>query len=99
MEMNKSAFDSLAMRVRSSSGMKVSSARYTQLPHPQALPNNLSSRNAAHPGHKSFSISPVGPIVPVSWPPCPASITMRPIFSPSVRVKVELAVARWAKPD
>src|SRR5580704_16947049 len=30
---------------------------------------------------------PVGPIVPVSWPPWPGSMTMRPIFSPSARVK------------
>src|SRR5579863_1729342 len=36
--------------------------------------------------HKSFSISPVGPIVPVSWPPWPGSITMRPILSPNTRV-------------
>src|SRR6267378_695380 len=38
---------------------------------------------------RSFSISPVGPIVPVSCPPWPASITMRPIFSPSARVNVD----------
>src|SRR5437588_4093065 len=39
--------------------------------------------------HKSFSIKPVGPIVPVSCPPCPGSITRRPIFRPRVRVKVD----------
>src|SRR5437899_6998746 len=39
--------------------------------------------------HRSFSIKPVGPIVPVSWPPWPGSMTIRPIFSPSVRVKVD----------
>ena len=32
-------------------------------------------------------MSPCGPIVPVSCPPCPASITMRLIFKPSARVK------------
>src|SRR3984893_16297949 len=37
--------------------------------------------------HKSFSIKPVGPMVPVSCPPCPASITMRPIFRPKPRDK------------
>src|SRR5579863_1198648 len=44
--------------------------------------------------HKSFSIKPVGPTVPVSCPPWPASITMRPIFSPSARVRVELLPSR-----
>ena len=39
--------------------------------------------------HKSFSINPVGPIVPVSCPPWPASITILPIFKPSARVKVD----------
>src|SRR5882672_1318973 len=37
--------------------------------------------------HKSFSIRPVGPMVPVSRPPCPASMTMRPIFKPRARDK------------
>src|ERR1700730_15508980 len=37
--------------------------------------------------HKSFSIKPVGPMVPVSCPPCPASMTMRPIFRPRARDK------------
>src|ERR1700682_1617504 len=46
-------------------------------------------RRCATSRHKSFSINPVGPIVPVSWPPCPASITMRLIFRPSVRVNVD----------
>src|SRR5438046_8689353 len=39
--------------------------------------------------HKSFSIKPVGPMVPVSWPPCPGSITILPIFRPKVRVSVD----------
>src|SRR5262249_9357637 len=39
--------------------------------------------------HKSFSIRPVGPIVPVSCPPWPASTTIRLIFNPSARVKVD----------
>src|SRR5258708_6312834 len=46
------------------------------------------SRNATS-RHRSFSIKPVGPIVPVSWPPWPASITILPIFSPSARVSVD----------
>src|SRR5690242_4316088 len=46
---------------------------------------NLPSRSATS-RHRSFSIRPLGPIVPVSWPPCPGSITMRPIFNPSARV-------------
>src|ERR1700720_4992857 len=61
-------------------------------------------RRCATSRHKSFSIRPVGPMVPVSWPPCPASITMRPIFRPSVRVKVDwpsrvgsAALAGWIK--
>src|SRR6267143_3983243 len=37
--------------------------------------------------HKSFSMRPVGPMVPVSCPPCPASMTMRPIFKPRARDK------------
>src|SRR5271168_3597333 len=48
----------------------------------------LPSRKATS-RHKSFSINPVGPIVPVSCPPWPASITMRPIFNPSARVRVD----------
>src|SRR6516165_899084 len=48
---------------------------------------SLPSRSATS-RQRSFSISPVGPIVPVSCPPWPASITMRPIFNPSVRVNV-----------
>src|SRR5205807_5262626 len=39
--------------------------------------------------HRSFSINPVGPIVPVSCPPWPASITILPIFKPSARVSVD----------
>src|SRR6266849_2403583 len=39
--------------------------------------------------HRSFSINPVGPIVPVSCPPWPASITILPIFRPSARVSVD----------
>src|SRR5262249_36078544 len=27
------------------------------------------------------------PMVPVSWPPCPASTTILPIFSPSARIR------------
>src|SRR5664279_1164169 len=27
-------------------------------------------------------------MVPVSWPPCPASITMRPIFNPRARIRL-----------
>src|ERR1017187_7058167 len=27
-------------------------------------------------------------MVPVSWPPCPASITIRPIFSPRARIRL-----------
>src|SRR6266481_3834368 len=43
-------------------------------------------------------------MVPVSWPPWPASITMRPILSPSARVNVDwpsrvgsAAFAGWIK--
>ena len=37
--------------------------------------------------HRSFSIRPLGPMLPVSWPPWPGSITMRPIFNPRARVR------------
>src|SRR6266852_2551727 len=37
--------------------------------------------------HRSFSIKPVGPMVPVSCLQCPASMTMRPIFRPRERLK------------
>ena len=54
--------------------------------------------------HRSFSINPVGPIVPVSCPPWPASITILPIFKPSARVSVDCpsrvgcgALAGWIK--
>ena len=40
---------------------------------------------------RSFSIRPLGPMVPVSWPPWPASITMRLVLSPSARVRESLA--------
>src|SRR5579885_1828056 len=46
-------------------------------------------RRRATSRQRSFSIRPVGPIVPVSCPPWPASITMRPIFNPKARVKVD----------
>ncbi len=36
----------------------------------------------------SFSSMPPAPSVPESCPPCPASITIRPIFSPSARMSV-----------
>src|SRR5271165_2091134 len=49
--------------------------------------SSFPSRNATS-STRSFSSSPFGPIVPVSCPPCPASITMRPIFSPSARIKL-----------
>src|SRR5437588_9522212 len=47
---------------------------------------NLPNRRATS-RHRSFSIRPVEPIVPVSWPPWPGSMTMRPILSPNTRVK------------
>src|SRR5580700_8011087 len=63
----------------------------------------LPSRSATS-RHKSFSIKPVGPIVPVSWPPWPGSMTIRPIFKPNARVKVDWpsrvgwgAEAGWTK--
>src|SRR5512147_1487234 len=34
----------------------------------------------------SFSINPDGPTVPVSWPPCPASITTFCSFNPRLRI-------------
>src|SRR5437016_14676020 len=39
--------------------------------------------------HRSFSIKPVGPTVPVACPQWPASITILPIFKPSARVSVD----------
>jgi len=36
---------------------------------------------------RSFSSRPFGPIVPVSWPPWPGSITILPIFKPRARIK------------
>ena len=47
---------------------------------------SLPSRRATS-RHRSFSIRPCGPMVPVSWPPWPASITMRLIFKPRARVR------------
>src|SRR5579862_7377046 len=35
---------------------------------------------------RSFSRKPSGPTVPVSWPPCPGSRTIRPTFRPSTRI-------------
>src|ERR1700723_1552785 len=43
-------------------------------------------RRSAISRQRSFSIKPCGPIVPVSCPPCPASITIRLIFNPKARV-------------
>src|SRR5216683_2302768 len=48
----------------------------------------LPSRSATS-RQRSFSINPVGPIVPVSCPPWPGSITILSIFRPSARVSVD----------
>src|SRR5581483_6816357 len=49
------------------------------------------------------SRKPSGPIVPVSWPPWPASRTMRPTFRPRTRIMerspVELLLAGVATSD
>ena len=85
--MNKSAAFSLAMAVLSSRGMKVSSLRVMTTSQPALCSSSFFSRNPTS-STTSFSRRPVGPMVPVSWPPCPGSITMRPILSPRARVRV-----------
>ncbi len=97
MEMKRSAWASLAMAVRSSSGIKESSERVNTTSAPGRRCLIILPRRSATSRHKSFSIKPVGPMVPVSWPPCPASITMRPILRPRARVKRGLAVVSWLR--
>ena len=77
------------MFVRSSSGTKVSSERVYTTSAPGSRCSIIFPSRSATSRHRSFSIKPVGPIVPVSWPPWPASITILPIFKPSVRVSVD----------
>ncbi len=49
--------------------------------------SSLPSRSATS-STTSFSSMPSTPSVPESWPPCPASMTMRPIFKPSARTRL-----------
>src|SRR5258707_6859647 len=89
MEINKSALAWFAIFVRSSSGTNVSSERVYTTSAPGSRCSMIFPSRSATSRHRSFSIKPVGPIVPVSWPPWPASITILPIFNPSVRVSVD----------
>src|SRR3990170_28091 len=53
-----------------------------------SAPNCSSSsfpRRRATSSERSFSMKPVGPMVPVSCPPWPGSMTMRLTLSPSAR--------------
>src|SRR5204862_79928 len=104
MEMNRSALAWLAMFVRSSRGIKLSSERVYTTRAPGSRCSMIFPSRSATSRHRSFSINPVGPIVPVSCPPWPASITILPIFKPSARVSVDCpsrvgcgALAGWIK--
>src|SRR6266851_5052789 len=89
MEINRSALAWFAMLVRSSSGTKLSSERVYTTSAPGSRCSIIFPSRSATSRHRSFSINPVAPIVPVSWPPWPGSITILPIFKPSVRVSVD----------
>ncbi len=77
------------MFVRSSNGTNVSSERVYTTSAPGNFCSIIFPNRSATSRHRSFSINPVGPIVPVSCPPWPASITILPIFKPSARVSVD----------
>ena len=56
--------------------------------------SSRSPRRCAMARETSFSRRPLwGPMEPVSWPPCPASITMRLIFRPKARIRLCLPPA------
>ena len=65
---------------------------------PSRVSSSLPSRRPTS-STRSFSCRPSGPIVPVSWPPCPGSITILPIFSPKARIsdRSPLAVGRASR--
>ncbi len=65
--------------------MKVSSRRVNTTSAPSRDSSSFARRLLTS-RTRSFSSSPLGPIVPVSWPPCPGSMTILPIFSPSARI-------------
>ena len=85
METNRSACSWLAIDVRVSSGMKVSSLRVYTTSAPSRACNSLPSRRPTS-STRSFSSRPLGPMVPVSCPPWPGSITILPIFKPRARI-------------
>src|SRR5882757_5954306 len=69
MEINKSALAWFAIFVRSSSGTNVSSERVYTTSAPGSRCSMIFPSRSATSKHRSFSIKPVGPIVPVSGPP------------------------------
>ena len=75
-ETKMSARPLFAIAVRSSSGMKTSSSRVIRTSN---SPERDSFSRILRPIARttSFSISPVGPIAPGSFPPCPGSILTR----------------------
>ena len=74
-ERNRSAPSRLAIAVRSWSGMKTSVSRVSTTSTPGCFSQQLLSRSATS-STSSASLTPL-PCAPGSWPPCPASMTMR----------------------
>ena len=77
METNRSPREVFAIAVRSSSARKRSSLRVSTTSNPAA--RSRLARRRAIASVTSFSRTRRGPMAPGSWPPCPASTTMRRI--------------------
>ena len=82
-ERNRSAPSRLAIAVRSSSGMKTSVSRVITTSMPGCFSSSFWTRSATS-SVSSASLMPL-PCAPGSWPPWPASMTMRETPSPSWR--------------
>ena len=87
-EMNKSALFRLAILARSCNGMNTSVLRvYITLTSPQLLSTYLPKAKATF-RLMSFSRE-YAPNAPVSWPPCPASITRTNLLPAQIAVSTD----------
>ena len=76
METNRSARCLLAKLVRSRSGTNTSVDRVSATLTPSRLSSTIRATRLVTSSTTSFSVRPLGPVAPGSWPPCPASSTI-----------------------
>ena len=102
MDRNRSAFSALASFVRASRGTEASSDRV--MTTVDLIRSSINwERRLATSSETSFSFSPLGPIVPVSCPPCPGIYDdfrqLQPEHPRQRTVAAAVALGRLSQPD